>query len=168
MITCRRPITALALGSLLASLAAWCGPLLDPPAIARWTIQTHEENYFRAAYALIAIRHLPMFLLAVAAGRLIFLVLEKPSLRTVTAIALPWLLYVVVTGVQESVAIGEEPFEWLVYQPSYFVWPHFVAIPAGLYAASRLANQHQKIQMPCQLWQRPRALLKRFFHGRRQ
>jgi len=143
MITCRRPITALVLGTLLASLAAWAGPLLDPPALARWTVQTHEENDLRAAYALIAIRHLPMFLLAVAAGRLIFLVLEQPSVRMVAAIALPWLLYVVVTGVLESLAIGEEPFEWMVYQPAYFIWPHFIAIPAGLYTASRMVNRRK-------------------------
>ncbi len=143
MITCRRPITALVLGALLASLAAWVGPLLDPPALARWTVQTHEKNDFRAAYALIAIRHLPMFLLAVAAGRLAFQVLKNPSARLVAASALPWLLYVVVTGVLESVAIGEKPFEWMVYQPAYFIWPHFIAIPAGLYAASRMANRRK-------------------------
>jgi len=90
-----------------------------------------------------AIRHLPMFLLAVAAGRLIFQVLEKPSVRLVAASALPWLLYVFVTGVLESVAIGEKPFEWVVYQPAYFIWPHFIAIPAGLYAASRMVNRRK-------------------------
>ncbi|MES2242035.1 MAG: hypothetical protein V4639_04100 [Pseudomonadota bacterium] len=143
MSSSRRPIAALILGALLASLAAWVGPLLDPPALARWTVQTHEENDFRAAYAFMAIRHLPMFLLAVAAGRLIFQVLEKPSVRLVAASALPWLLYVVVTGVMESVAIGEKPFEWVVYQPAYFIWPHFVAIPAGLCAASRMVNRRR-------------------------
>jgi hypothetical protein len=143
MITWRRPLAALILGALLAGLAAWVGPLLDPPALARWTVQTHEENDFRAAYALMAIRHLPMFLLAVAAGRLIFQVVEKPSVHLVAISALPWLLYVVATGIRESLAIGEEPFEWMVYQPAYFIWPHFIAIPAGLYAASRMANRRK-------------------------
>ena len=140
MLTRNRPIAALALGALLATLAAWVGPLLDTPALARWTVQTHEENYFRAAYALVAIRHLPMFLLAVAAGHLIFRVLKKPSAAIVAASALPWLLYVGVTGVMQSVALGEDPFSWVVYEPAYFIWPHFIAVPAGIYAAGRLAK----------------------------
>jgi hypothetical protein len=139
----RRLLAAFVLGALLALLCAWVGPWLDAPALARWTVQTHEENPFRAAYALVAIRHLPMFLLAVAAGRLIFRLLEKPSTALLVASALPWLLYAGVTGVLESLAIGEDPFSWVVYQPAYFIWPHFIAVPAGLYAASRMARRRR-------------------------
>lgn len=146
MLACRRPITALVLGALLASLAAWVGPLLDAPAIARWTVQTHEENHFRAAYALVAIRHLPVFLLAVAAGNGIFRVLRNPSPGLLTACALPWLLYVVVTGVVESVAVGDGPFSWVIYEPAYFIWPHFIAVPAGLYASSRMVKRRRRSQ----------------------
>ncbi len=74
----RLPAAALFLGALVAALAALLGPLLDGPAIARWTVQSEEEN-LRAAFALVGIRHLPMFLLAVAAGNAVYRLLKSTS-----------------------------------------------------------------------------------------
>jgi len=139
----RRPAAALFLGALVAVLAALLGPLLDGPAIARWSVQSYEDENLRAAFALIAIRHLPMFLLAVAAGNLVFRLLKNPSLALLVLSAVPWLLYVVVTGTLDSVAVGENPFSWVSYEPAYFIWPHFVAIPLGLYTASRMVRRRQ-------------------------
>jgi hypothetical protein len=137
----RLPAAALFLGALVAALAALLGPLLDGPAIARWTVQSYEEENLRAAFALVGIRHLPMFLLAVAAGNAVFRLLKSTSPAMVAVSALPWLLYVVVTGTMESMAVGESPFSWMGYEPAYFIWPHFVAIPLGLYAASRMVRR---------------------------
>jgi hypothetical protein len=140
----RRPAAALFLGALVAILAALLGPLLDGPAIARWSVQSYEDENLRAAFALIAIRHLPMFLLAVAAGNLVFRLLKNPSLALLALSAVPWLLYVVVTGTMDSMAVGESPFSWVSYEPAYFIWPHFVAIPLGLYAANRMVRRRAK------------------------
>lgn len=143
MAALRRPAAALFLGALVALLAALLGPLLDGPAVARWTVQSYEEENLRAAFALIAIRHLPMFLLAVAAGHGVFRLLKSTSLALVAFSSVPWWLYVVVTGTLESVAVGESPFSWMSYEPAYFIWPHFVAIPGGLYAASRMVRRRR-------------------------
>lgn len=139
----RRPAAALFLGALVAVLAALLGPLLDGPAIARWSVQSYEDENLRAAFALIGIRHLPMFLLAVAAGNAVFRLLTSTSSTLVAIAAVPWLLYVVVTGTLDSMAVGESPFSWVSYEPAYFIWPHFVAIPLGLYAASRMVRRHR-------------------------
>lgn len=141
----RRPAAALFLGALVAALAAILGPLLDGPAIARWTVQSYEEEHLRAAFALIAIRHLPMLLLAVAVGNLVFRLLKSTSPALVAVSTVPWLLYVVVTGTMDSMAVGESPFSWVSYEPAYFIWPHFVAIPLGLYAASRMVRRHRAL-----------------------
>jgi hypothetical protein len=116
-------------------------PLLDGPAIARWSVQSDENENLRAAFALIAIRHLPMLLFAVATGNVMFRLLKSTSLAVVAVSAVPWLLYVVVTGTMDSMAVGESPFSWVSYEPAYFIWPHFVAIPLGLYAASHMVRQ---------------------------
>ncbi|WP_092126751.1 hypothetical protein [Polaromonas sp. YR568] len=137
----RRPAAALFLGALVAVLAALLGPLLDAPAIARWTVQSYEEEGLRAAFALIGVRHLPMLLLAIAAGNVVFRLLKSTSFSMVAISAIPWLLYVVVTGTMESIAVGESPFSWVGYEPAYFIWPHFVAVPLGLYTASRMVRQ---------------------------
>lgn len=143
MAALRRPAAALFLGALVAVLAALLGPLLDGPAIARWTVQSYEDENLRAAFALIGIRHLPMFLLAVAAGNAVYRLLKNTSLMMVLVSSLPWLLYVVVTGIMDSMAVGESPFSWVSYEPAYFIWPHFVAIPLGLYAASRMVRRRR-------------------------
>jgi len=143
----RRPAAALFLGALVALLAALLGPLLDGPAVARWTVQSYEEEHLRAAFALIAIRHLPMFLLAVATGNVMFRLLKSTSPALVALSSVPWWLYVVVTGTMESVAVGESPFSWMSYEPAYFIWPHFVAIPMGLYAASRMVRR-RRVSVP--------------------
>lgn len=139
----RRPAAALFLGALVAVLAALLGPLLDGPAVARWSVQSYEDENLRAAFALIAIRHLPMFLLAIAAGNGVFRLLKNTSLTLVAISSLPWLLYVAVTGTLDSMAVGESPFSWVSYEPAYFIWPHFVAIPLGLYAASRMVRRRR-------------------------
>jgi hypothetical protein len=41
----------------------------------------------------------------------------------------------------ESMAVGESPFSWMGYEPVYFIWPHFVAVPLGLYMASRMVRR---------------------------
>jgi len=142
----RRAAAALLLGALVAALAALLGPLLDAPAIARWTIQSYEEENLRAAFALIGVRHLPMFLLAVAAGNAVFRLLKNTSPAMVAVSIVPWLLYVMVTGTMESMAVGESPFSWMAYEPAYFIWPHFVAVPLGLYMASRMV--HRRLAIP--------------------
>jgi hypothetical protein len=144
----RLPAAALFLGALVAALAALLGPLLDGPAIARWTVQSYEEENLRAAFALVGIRHLPMFLLAVAAGNAVYRLLKSTSPAMVAVSALPWLLYVVVTGTMESMAVDESPFSWMSYEPAYFIWPHFVAIPLGLYAASRMVRRRSAMSVP--------------------
>ena len=111
--------------------------------MARWSVQSYEDENLRAAFALIAIRHLPMFLLAVAAGNTAFRLLKNTSLALVAISSLPWLIYVVVTGTLDSMAVGESPFSWVSYEPAYFIWPHFVAIPLGLYAASRMVRRRR-------------------------
>lgn len=145
MAALRRASAALLLGALVAALAALLGPLLDAPAIARWTIQSYEEENLRAAFALIGVRHLPMFLLAVAAGNAVFRLLKNTSPAMVAVSIVPWLLYVLVTGSMESMAVGESPFSWMSYEPAYFIWPHFVAVPLGLYMASRMVHRRRAI-----------------------
>jgi hypothetical protein len=144
----RLPAAALFLGALVAALAALLGPLLDAPAIARWTIQSYDEENLRAAFALIGVRHLPMFLLAVAAGNVVFRLLKSTSPATVAISIVPWLLYVVATGTMESMAVGESPFSWMGYEPVYFIWPHFVAVPLGLYMASRMVHRRRALLAP--------------------
>lgn len=140
--TVRYPfLIAIAGGSVVALLAATLGPLLNDPALVRWTVQMQDEEPARAAFALVAIRHLPIFLLAIAAGQVIFRVVSKTSATIVLVVAAPWWLYVVVTGTMESVALGEDAFSWVFYDPAYFIWPHFVALPAGLLAASRMVRR---------------------------
>jgi hypothetical protein len=141
MAAIRLPAAALLLGAVVAALAALLGPLLDAPAIARWTIQSYEDENLRAAFALIGVRHLPMFLLAVAAGNAVFSLLKNTSPAMVAVSIIPWLLYVVVTGTMESMAVGESPFSWMSYEPAYFIWPHFIAVPVGLYMASRMVRR---------------------------
>lgn len=140
----RQPAFALFLGALVAALAALLGPLLDAPAIARWTVQSYDGEELRAAFALVGVRHLPMFLLAVTAGNAVYRLLKNTSPAMVATSIIPWLLYVIVTGTMESMAVGESPFSWVGYEPAYFIWPHFVAVPLGLYAASRMVRRREK------------------------
>lgn len=140
----RLPAAALFLGCLVALLAALLGPLLDAPAIARWTVQSYDGEDLRAAFALVGVRHLPMFLLAVAAGNAVYRLLKNTSPAMVAISIVPWLVYVIVTGTVESMAVGESPFSWVGYEPAYFIWPHFVAIPLGLYMASRMVRHRRE------------------------
>jgi len=144
MAALRQPASALFLGALVAALAALLGPLLDAPAIARWTVQSYEDEGLRAAFALISVRHLPMLLLAIAAGNIVFRLLKNTSPAIVAISVVPWLVYVVVTGTVESIAAGESPFSWVGYEPAYFIWPHFVAVPLGLYMASRMVRHRRE------------------------
>ena len=148
MAALRQPAAALFLGALVAALAALLGPLLDAPAIARWTVQSYNDEGWRAAYALIGVRHLPMFLLAIAAGNAVFRLLKNTSPATVAFNIVPWLVYVVATGTVDSMAVGESPFSWVGYEPAYFIWPHFVAVPLGLYMASRMVRRRREKSAP--------------------
>jgi hypothetical protein len=129
---------AFLLGVVLALVCAGAGSLLTRPALARWTVQIMEEENFRAALALLGVRHLPLFLIAVALGNLIFTWVRSTSLSTVAAAAAPFIAYVIGAGSMDSLAAGESALSWVTYEPAYFIWPHFVAVPAGLLAASRM------------------------------
>lgn len=139
----RRLLLALALGALLALAAALAGSWLTAPALARWQVYTLEQDSARALLGLIGLRHLPIFLLALAAGRLIFARLGSTAALTVAVTALPYLVYVVVHGVLDALAVGEAAFSWVGYEPAYFIWPHFVTVPLGLAAAARMAARRR-------------------------
>lgn len=140
----RQHLYCLALGSLLAFLCIALGSLLTPPAVARWETQIRELEELRAFWAMIGIRHLPLFLLAIAAGRLIYSAVQDASWATAGLASMPYLLYVLAVAIIESLAAGETAFSWAVYQPSYFIWPHFVFVPAGLLVASRMVRQTKR------------------------
>ena len=134
----RLQLLALPLGILLAIVCALIGPLLDPPAIARWSVQSNDQDEMRAALGLIGIRHLPMFLLAVALGNVIFRLVKSTAPWAIAVTTAPYLAYVIGRGVLDSLAAGETAFSWVTYEPAYFIWPHFVAVPLGLFAAARM------------------------------
>jgi hypothetical protein len=138
-----RPLwLALLWGVGLALACALLGPLLTPPALARYTLHLMEDDRPRALLGLIGVRHLPVFLLAFAWGLAALAWLGRTSARTVLALALPYWVYAVVQGVMDSLQAGERAFEWVFYEPAYFIWPHFLTVPMGLAAAAhRLARR---------------------------
>lgn len=87
---------------------------------------------------MLGVRHLPMFLISVALGNWIFTLLKSASWVTVATVAAPYILYVIGAGTVDSLAVGESALSWMTYEPAYFIWPHFIAVPAVLYAASRM------------------------------
>jgi hypothetical protein len=138
----KNPMVALLVsGALLAAGCAYLGTLLTPIALARWTIQINDQDPNRAILAMVGIRHLPLFLLAVAFGNMAFTLVGRSTSLAVAALAMPYLLYVVVTAVTEALSAGEGALSWLTYEPSYFIWPHFVAVPAGLIAARHMVRR---------------------------
>jgi len=143
--TPRQALMLLLLGSVLAGLCAVAGALLTPPAIVRWTIQINEQDEWRAVLALIGVRHLPLFLLAVAYGNAQFRLVGNSSVAAVGVSCLPYLVYVVATGILESLAAGKAALSWLAYEPFYFNWPHFVAVPAGLLAAAHMVTARKAL-----------------------
>jgi len=120
------------------------GALLTPPAIARWSIQINENEELRAALAMLGVRHLPMFLISVALGNGIFTLVKSTSWVSVATVAAPYILYVMGAGTMDSLAAGESALSWVTYEPAYFIWPHFIAVPAGLYAASRMVARRTR------------------------
>lgn len=128
----------LLLGTVLAVACAYIGALLTPIALVRWSFQASEGDALRAMLAMVGVRHLPLFLLAVAWGNLVFALAKSTTLTAVGAAAMPYLLYVLVTAIHESLGVGEPAWSWVTYEPAYFIWPHFVAVPGGLWAASRM------------------------------
>lgn len=144
MLTSRQVIASLMLGAALALICAWTGALLTPPAVARWTVQINENEEFRAAFAMLGVRHLPMFLISVALGNWIFTLIKSSSLARVAIVAAPYILYVIAAGTSDSLAAGEPALSWLTYEPGYFIWPHFIAVPAGLFAASRMVGRRTR------------------------
>jgi hypothetical protein len=149
--TLRQFVLALFLGLLFASVCAYMGTWLTPPAIARWSVQMHEQEELRAALAMLGVRHLPMFLLAVALGNWMYTVIKNTSLQAIAVTAAPYILYVMGTGISESLDMGEHALSWLMYEPAYFIWPHFVAVPSGLYASSRMVKRRKSFTAPCAL-----------------
>jgi Sec-independent protein secretion pathway component TatC len=148
MLTSRQIVTSLVLGIVLAIICAYVGSLLTPPAIVRWTFQIQEEENLRAAFAMLGVRHLPMFLIAVALGNPIFTWLKRSSLVAVLVVAVPYIAYVIGAGIADSLAAGESAFSWVTYDPAYFIWPHFVAVPGGLLAASRMVDRRTRRAVP--------------------
>lgn len=134
----------LLLGSVLAVACAYIGAALTPPAIARWTIQSNDHEDLRAMLAMLGIRHLPLFLLSVLCGNVIFTLLKDTSRSMVALAVAPYIFYVVGTGILESLAAGESAWGWVTYQPSYFIWPHFVSVPAGLLAAASMVKRRNR------------------------
>jgi hypothetical protein len=126
-------------------ICAGVGSLLTPPALMRWAVQDYDGEKFQAAFALLGVRHLPLFLIAVAFGNLLFTQVKNSSWRAVCASAAPYVSYVIATGSLDSLATGEPAFSWVRYEPSYFIWPHFVAVPAGLLAASRMVARRSRL-----------------------
>jgi len=136
-----RWILTLLMGAALALVCAVVGDWLTPPALARWTIQINDGDNLRAALAMVGVRHLPIFLIAVAGGNLLFTAVKRTSMATVGVAAVPYLLYVLGTAVQDSLDAAEPAFSWVAYEPGYFIWPHFIALPLGLLAAARMVKR---------------------------
>jgi len=131
------------LGCVLAWMCVFLGSILNPPALARWENQTHELDEMRAFLAMIGIRHLPIFLLCVVIGNGIFSMMKNTAWFTVVAVSMPYLIYAFLTAILESLEIGEPAFSWVGYEPSYFIWPHFFFVPAGLIASYRMAHRRE-------------------------
>ena len=136
-----RWLLALLAGSTLAIVCAYVGDWLTPPALARWTIQINDGDNLRAALAMVGVRHLPVFLIAVLIGNLVFTAIKTTSAGTVGLAAIPYLVYVVGTAIHDSLEAAEPAFSWVTYEPGYFIWPHFIALPLGLLAAARMVKQ---------------------------
>lgn len=136
-----RWLWTLLIGAALALVCAVVGDWLTPPALARWTIQINDNDELRAALAMVGVRHLPIFLIAVACGNFLFTAVKRTSMATVGVAAVPYLLYVLGTAVQDSLDAAEPAFSWVAYEPGYFIWPHFIALPLGLLAAARMVKR---------------------------
>ena len=141
MPTFRHLALTVVIGSVLALVCASAGSWLNPYAIARWTIQDNAQDAPRAILALIGIRHLPIFLLAVALGNVLFLLIGNMSTATLVTACCPYLVYVLCTGIAEAMVAGESAWSWVSYEPAYFIWPHFVAVPLGLIAARNMVRR---------------------------
>ena len=137
----KRWLLTLLMGAVLSLVCAYAGDLLTPPALARWTIQINDNEDLRAAFAMVGVRHLPIFLIAIALGNLMFTAVKSTSISTVGLAALPYLIYVVGTAVHDSLDAAEPAFSWMAYEPGYFIWPHFIALPLGLLAAGRMVKR---------------------------
>lgn len=137
--------SCLLLGSALAVAYAYIGAALTPPAIARWTIQINDQEELRALFAMLGIRHLPIFLLSVLGGKVIFSLLKDTSRPMVALAVAPYIFYVVGTGILESLAARESAWRGVTYQPSYFIWPHFVSVPVGLLAAAGRVKRRNRL-----------------------
>lgn len=143
LMSIRQLLYFFALGCVLAVMCVFLGSLLNPLALARWEYQTRELDEMRAVLAMIGIRHLPIFLLCVVIGNGIFTVMKNTAWVTVLPVSTPYLVYAFLTAIQEFLAVGESAFGWIGYEPSYFIWPHFVFVPAGLLAANRMVYRRQ-------------------------
>ncbi len=135
-------------GVLLAAVCAYVGPWLMVPAMDRWTIQTNDHDEIRALLAIIGIRHLPMFLVATAFGNWAFSVSGNISTKAVGMAMLPYLVYVLAAAVLDARDTGETAWSWISYEPAYFIWPHFVAVPVGLIAARFMVKRKMSIGRP--------------------
>lgn len=139
----RQLLLLFAIGCALAASCVFLGSLLTPPALARWETQTRELDETRASLAMIGIRHLPIFLFCVVIGNAIFTMIKSTAWIAVLMVSTPYLIYAFATAILESVKMGESAFSWLGYEPSYFIWPHFVFVPTGLIASRRMVRQRK-------------------------
>ena len=144
----RDAVLSLLLGSALALSCTMFGAFLTPLALARWNYQTQQHDELRALWAMIGIRHLPVFLFAIAAGKLIFACLKDPSAKLAAIAIAPYLIYLLATAIAESLGAGEPAFSWVGYEPWYFIWPHFVAAPAGLFCALSMVRRRRRSATP--------------------
>jgi undecaprenyl pyrophosphate phosphatase UppP len=142
--TARQFLLLVLLGCILAAVCVYAGSLLNPPALARWETQSREQAEFRAFWAMIGVRHLPIFLLSLVFGLCVFRMVACSSIAAGTLIA-PYLLYAFAAAISESVESGESALSWIWYQPGYFIWPHFAFMPAGVIASYRMV-QHRVAQ----------------------
>lgn len=106
-----------------------------PHAMERWEIQSRAQDEGRAFLALVGVRHLPMLLLVIAIGNWGFTASGVTSPKALGVVVLPDLLYVSSAAVADAHATTESLWDSLNYESAYFIWPHFVAVSAGLLAA---------------------------------
>lgn len=139
--TIRQMLYFFFLGCAFATLLVFVGSALNAPALARWEVQTQDHDTARAWLAIIGIRHLPMFLLSCAIGYAALKTVKNTRPLAALTLVVPYMLYVFLTSIAESLELGEPAFSWLHYEPGYFIWPHFVFVPAGVFASYRMVHK---------------------------
>ena len=136
-----RWLMTLLIGAALALVGAVVGDWLTPPALARWTIQIKDNDERVVGVGVGGVPAITVFLVGVVCVRLLFAVVKSTSLAHVALAALHDLLCVVGTAVCNSLGAEGSAFSWVAYEPGYFIWPHFIALPLGLLEAARMVKR---------------------------